>query len=710
MKKIFNDKKLFVLFALIVITFVTTVFSIFKPFNSPTNKNNYIDSAMVIGKIYDDITLTQKVQSKLDTLEAISIKYATFGYNNIKGDLKVEIFDSKNKLIYLNEYKLNKLKDNEELEFNFKQIKNTYEKDYYIKLTFTNVEIDNPFTLYAGSGYKDLNIEKGINSKTNIEDAIYINQIGEGQSYYFTFVLLFILLIEVFILSYFIGRKIKFDLDKKKFIITSIILMILSIILAFATIYLKVDVLYGHMPKKLFLLVTFLSLIVAATIGYASSCKNIKLEQLFVFVAIVLGALFIVLIPQGKTPDEPFHFKMAYQLATGNFLLKNGEGPADIFRVVGSYQELIQIFNGTLSVDSTMVSLHDGGYSLLLYVVSAIGIFFGSILGLNIMKVYYLGVICNYIFFVILGYYMIKKIPFGKFMLFVYLLSPMYLQQAMSLSADVLINATCILFIVYILYIKFTKKSIETKDFVLLAILAMYTFLSKFAYFPLIGLLFLIKNYIFKYIKEHKKITILMLGLISIICISSLLWLKFYNVDNATKFVDNTNIGGMLENQDNQSKMSYILSSPGKFIYMIINTLYTKMDFYIYSFSGSSLGWFEFAMPNYLSIIYFVILFLSFYIDNSKNVFKSSEKKLIFFIWFINFWLILAGLYLGWGEIRDLFVEGVQGRYFIPINILIFILLSSDKMKLNIKENKLFVVLPILFINIYTVLMLLNYL
>ena len=104
-----------------------------------------------------------------------------------------------------------------------------------------------------------------------------------------------------------------------------------------------------------------------------------------------------------------------------------------------------------------------------------------------------------------------------------------------------------------------------------------------------------------------------MLGLIAIICILSLLWLKVYNVDNATKFVDNTNIGGMLENQDGQSKMSYILSSPGKFIYMILNTLYTKMDFYIYSFSGSSLGWFEFAMPNYLSIIYFASsMFISF--------------------------------------------------------------------------------------------------
>ena len=63
----------------------------------------------------------------------------------------------------------------------------------------------------------------------------------------------------------------------------------------------------------------------------------------------------------------------------------------------------------------------------------------------------------------------------------------------------------------------------------------------------------------------------------------------------------------------------------------------------------------------------------------------------------MTFHIILAGLYLGWGVITDTIIQGVQGRYFIPIVILLLLAMVRKK---NIALTKM--ELPILIVLLVT--------
>ena len=114
----------------------------------------------------------------------------------------------------------------------------------------------------------------------------------------------------------------------------------------------------------------------------------------------------------------------------------------------------------------------------------------------------------NYILVLVLGYISIKKIPFGKILLAVYLMIPMMLQQATAISVDSLMNAIIIFFISYILSLMFNNENLKKKEIIILLVLSAFIGLSKVTYIPLLGLglILLIRKKDLKIIKVLKHI------------------------------------------------------------------------------------------------------------------------------------------------------------------------------------------------------------
>ena len=76
----------------------------------------------------------------------------------------------------------------------------------------------------------------------------------------------------------------------------------------------------------------------------------------------------------------------------------------------------------------------------------------------------YIARILNLIVGLILGYYSIKLIPFGKLLLTIYMFLPMYFQQEASISADSLINSVAIFFIAYNLYFESNERTLTDEE------------------------------------------------------------------------------------------------------------------------------------------------------------------------------------------------------------------------------------------------------
>ena len=168
-------------------------------------------------------------------------------------------------------------------------------------------------------------------------------------------------------------------------------------------------------------------------------------------------------------------------------------------------------------------------------------------------------------------------------------------------------------------------------------------------------------------------------------------------------------IDGLLIPQTNYSKIYYLLHNPLNVIYLVVNTLERNLNFYITTYVGSSLGKFNISQPTYISIIYYLISFLSLYVKKENQEFNKKEKRILIITWILNSMAIFGGLYLGWGEVRNIIVDGVQGRYFIPINIILFTCLYSKKSFIFIKNKHLVLSLMIFILNIISIYYVMNY-
>ena len=131
-------------------------------------------------------------------------------------------------------------------------------------------------------------------------------------------------------------------------------------------------------------------------------------------------------------------------------------------------------------------------------------------------------------------------------------------------------------------------------------------------------------------------------------------------------------------------QLEYILSNPLKFIATIINTLDTYMFNYLGTMVGSLLGPLNISTSMPIVICSLGIL-TSLVIYNKKKFFLNRKEQLfVLFIVFSTILLIFTSLYLQWTSVGNSLVEGIQGRYFLPLLLAV----SSVFMSLKVKEMK----------------------
>lgn len=72
--------------------------------------------------------------------------------------------------------------------------------------------------------------------------------------------------------------------------------------------------------------------------------------------------------------------------------------------------------------------------------------------------------LCNFIFYLALTYLALKKIPFGKVLLFAITMLPMASHQMFSLSYDTIINSASFFCIAYGMFFVYQSNEVELKD------------------------------------------------------------------------------------------------------------------------------------------------------------------------------------------------------------------------------------------------------
>ncbi len=430
-----------------------------------------------------------------------------------------------------------------------------------------------------------------------------------------------------------------------------------------------------------------------------------KIEYIFLILVIPIGLSYTFLMLPGRVPDEGSHIGKAYTVMKGDLFPKADKKDIPIMNIVkqysikdvsslNSYKALSNCIHKKVNYNKEYRAPYDtfAGYFFGNYIIPSLGLLVGRIFNINIFISIFIGRLFNLIFFIITGFLCLKHIPFGKLLLFTYLLTPMILQEAASFASDACINCISIIFITYILYLKFNDKikNLSIKNVAILGFLSIMLGAGKIVYFPLILLLLLLMDKI----KNSDKKSKYLLGILMVLTIISTVFFYFqsnkYNVFIEWRTSVNVNPG---------KQMKSVITKPLKYMNTTVNTLKKYNGFYIESFIGEYLGLLDIPSYYITTLVMVILLLIAPFIEKTKYTFSKKEKIFINILVFITFNCVLGALYLTWTGYGNHIIEGVQGRYFIPIVILTLLTLFQKKKYIEFKNPKLYYILILLAIH-----------
>jgi uncharacterized membrane protein len=447
---------------------------------------------------------------------------------------------------------------------------------------------------------------------------------------------------------------------------------------------------------------------------------KIKFNEKLIIIVITffLGLILTIFIPPFSKPDEPVHFLKTVEVSHGKIFCKNGDrfnenydhsylfDSAKKYGLASSPYTIppslfkVSIFNKQNNYYKESITKYCNIPSVG-YLFLALGYKFGTLINLHPLITFYLGRLINFLVIYLVLAFIAYKSKEYFWIFFIPLTLPQTLHQISSYSYD----SVLILFCFISLYLFLSKPSTFNGIFYFLSILI--SLITKyFAYTPFclfLSIAYIVKNKILFFNKKRKIDNVknfILFSLIGLIIVFYL-YLKFKPL-----FFENSNlIFNSIISPSIQLKIMF--DNPHLIFNLPLKSLWEKQIFFIKSTIGN-LEWLDFQLYWIIYFIYFAIFLVLIYsFSNKKDFIKLPSFILILFVLLIIFqtYALFIIMYLTWTPLGSEFVEGVQGRYFIPyLPIIIITLISLVKYLEKFKLLKIitFMLISItIIINIY---------
>ncbi len=662
--------------------------------------------------IIQGVTCSFDITCESENLETISLKFGTYGRNN-NGALSVVLFDTTGASIEEWTYDCRQIKDLVYVDFNLTNpIKDSKGNSYHVIVT-SNSDEGMGVCLACNDEVLNLDFENSnfiispcytLGFKSTISSLI--------SSYSKTSLILGV--IELVILAIVIPFSVYFVLAE--YTHGKLLLILLPYyLLVFSTHRILEHSDTSIVAHRIFLVLAYVLLtilwIVTTIITYNLIVK--KDTPLHVVAVVVLSLLSIVSIlfnTPATIPDGDYHYGFAYHYsncilgystpfkddydAEGNRIIYMRDADAELIlaetrtnsHVLGedSYIVAVNTFinqeknyevhpylvRDYLRTDMTFVNNN----AILSHIIPAIGITIGRLLSLDALTTFYLGRLCNAIFFTIMAYFSIKIIPIGKNLLFTVFTIPMTIFLSASLSYDGFVISICILFTAMLVRILYQPEKMTIRQLIALALVSIVIIPSKFVYTPLIISCFAIpaEKIPVKHPVAFKRILfgIMVLGCIAASFIPRIIGMFLVYVEPLLMRIGNG---------------SYIGLVTGSFEIATV-TFFEKTEEILESMIFHA-GWGQFYLPAFMYAIYYGIIIISASnINNDICFLKKKDKILLSSIMIIITILLALPLIMYKSPDGGDVIIGLNGRYFLCI---LPLLMLTFRPKLHFSETVL---------------------
>lgn len=440
-------------------------------------------------------------------------------------------------------------------------------------------------------------------------------------------------------------------------------------------------------------------LLCAGLLLFAALCywmlivRRMRVEKFFLPMALFLGLILQCVITVGGVPDEPGHLDTAYKYSNKLLFVEDTGDPDTIYKrrcdvemsdmlangleSNSYYQLMTDTFHRAEDTELMEVSYADSTNlaSWIVYIPSALGLSAGRLLGLSPMFTFQIARIFNLICFVLLAWAGIRMIPFGKNIFAMTAVLPIALQQGASVSYDAVVNGILLFFTAFCFYMKRKEKK-EKREIIFAGILSVFIAVVKGgAYLPLLLLLIpaFVKGEILK--KQNRKKLFLYTGIIlcAAVLLAAAAAVRFMPVFRT--FMESGGQGGA----DSMYTIPWLLKHPLQIVYLYWNTVMEQGAFLLQGLLGGVLSWLDFRMNWIFELIFLICLLLLVNLEGDRYEGGAKSRILTAAVCVVSAAFIMMSMLVGYTKMSSDYIQGLQGRYFLPLAPLL-VFLTANRM------------------------------
>lgn len=413
------------------------------------------------------------------------------------------------------------------------------------------------------------------------------------------------------------------------------------------------------------------------------------IEVGFITLALPLGLALIFMLPANKVSwDEDVHFKNAYLMSFSENVMTTPvirdimdasvanwpfEQPQSIEekRSTELYLDQNTLFQGDYP-EANIQQHRLPGINTPGYVGSAIFINIARIIKLPFSELYRMGRMGNLFVYILVIFFAIRRICVGKHLMAVLALTPTAMMLACTYSYDATVIAFIFLGMAYLISEFIEKdKVLQWRNLIIIVISFLIGCAPKAVYIPLILLVLFLPNEKFK----DKKAKCCMYIVAIAACIILMSTFVLPNLFNPPEVGDTR--GG---NTSNASQIQTILSHPLAYIKMFITDFMSTIVEYTtgYSVIGimGHITTGTFFVPGIL-----LLFFVAFTENNYKKKWYITKRLRLGIIICLALVIVLiwTALYINFTPVGEDAIQGVQGRYYLPLLFMVYLMLSNSK-------------------------------
>ena len=423
----------------------------------------------------------------------------------------------------------------------------------------------------------------------------------------------------------------------------------------------------------------------------------------YLITAIVGGAIMAFLSPPFQAPDEPNHFFRAQALSEGYVLAERQAN-----KVGAPMRAVIPDWALTLTGDipghpdkkqtvDALTARRDAPandpsiifvdfrnsalYSPVVYVPQAVGLGVGRLLRMPLLDAYYLGRLLSLIASVALCYWTAVHLPYGQLTFVMLALSPMFLFEQASFSADALTYALAAAFCGAVLRESVpTHAALGRRAMIGLALLGALMGLTKpsAAPLPLFALL-LLRRTTGSPRRRPWGAVMLIVGISWAAMLGwSFLMSGMYLIASPAPGIDPAGQRGWIE------------AHPWEFVDIVWRTFLVYWFPLLHSAVGM-LGWLDTALAERYVKLFYAALLVSGVVAGARAARAGWAERGLAALLAISTYVLMALIsYLTWTPVGAPLIDGWQGRYFLPLIVPVAVLLqwpawAQDKIRERVR-------------------------